>query len=189
MTWCEVLPTIVAAAPSIAVAIVNLILLKRNSRKQITHNEKRIEIDRLTQKLEEFYYPYTILSKENTALYALFSSNYVKEDSNFTTLTSLLEKREFSRNDSAILKRIIQNDEELNKLISLKGNLVDDSKLRDLLVKSSTHYSVITMAYTGEIREETDRFNSYIHPSEVFSAVQEKMAILENRILELKRES
>ena len=186
MTWCEVLPTIVAAAPSIAVAIVNLILLKRNSQKQIIHNEKRIEIDSLAQKLEGFYYPYTILSKENTALYALFSSNHIKEDTNFTTLASLLEKREFSCNDSAILKRIMQNDEELNKLISLRGNLVDDPKLRELLVKSSTHYSVIIMAYNGEICNETDRFNACIHPGEVFEAVQKKMATIEARILKLK---
>lgn len=188
MTWCEVLPTIVAAAPSIAVAIVNLILLKRNSKKQIIHNEKRIEIDSLTQKLEGFYYPYTIWAKENTALYDLFSSELMKENANFTTLVSLLEKREFSGNDSAILKRIIQNDEKLNELISLKGNLVDDPKLRELLVKSSTHYSVITMAYNGEICNETDRFSACIHPGEVFAAVQEKTVAIEARISKLKED-
>ena len=58
MKWCEVLPTIVATAPSIAVAIVNLILLKRSNQKQLLRDEKRHEINRIMQQLTEFYYPY-----------------------------------------------------------------------------------------------------------------------------------
>lgn len=186
MTWSEVLPTAIAATPSIVVAIVNLLVLNRNQRKQLQQNENRLEVDSISKQLTDFYYPYTILAKENTALYRVFSEPHLKANPDFRTLIELLNDKAFSPNDSAFIKKIIENDKKLNDLISLKGYLVNDEALKDLLVRSSTHYSIISMAFDKEVTGEAERFVSYVHPNEVFERVEKERISLEKRIEALK---
>lgn len=193
MTYSEVLPTILAALPSVVIAIVSIcqtqkmhdkdqeIQQKRVS-EELERQERKIRVEENKRKLESFYYPYLLIAKENTSLYEVFSKEYFAKDNSFRTLTALLSGTEFPQNDYAILEQIIENDIRLKELINSRANVVDDENIRKELIKSATHYAVIELAFKKRISGEVERFEPYVHPNEVYGLVEKKAKQLEEEI-------
>ena len=182
MTYADIIPTILAAVPSLAVAVWSLCKTTKLHNKDQIKQEKRACAEDIKRKLETFYYPYLLIAKENTSLYTVFSQEHLAKDSNYRTLISLLLEKDFSKNDSAILERIVENDGLLKDLINTHANVVDDREIRDLLIKSATHYAFIELAFKKRIIGEVERFEPYVHPNEVYGLVERKARELEKEM-------
>ena len=188
MNWDQVLPYIIAAFPSVLVAVISMMQVYKINRNNFKKDKNKVEIGRLEEKLQKFYYPYLVIARKNTVIYKIFSKKYLEEDTNYRTLISLLSGFKFNGNDKALLDEIINNDIKLNKLIMEKADVIDDAKIRELLIDSSTHYTVIELAYNGSLVGETERFYEFVHPNGVYEEVHKKVRELEARIEELKNE-
>ena len=182
MTYAEVLPTILAALPSVVIAFWSMWLTKKMHDKDLERQEKHSLAEENKQKLETFYYPYLLIAKENTSLYEVFSQEHRAKDENYRTLTSLVLGKEFSANDYALLEQIIENDCHLKDLINKHADVVDDDTIRNKLVESATHYAIIELAFKKKISGEVERFKPYVHPNDVYRLVEEKARKLEKEI-------
>ena len=183
MNCSEILPTIIAVVPSAIVAIVSICQTGRMHREDRKERENKALAERIKHKLEIFYYPYLLLAKENTSLFEVFSKERLERNEDFRTLSSLLSNEEFSNNDNAILQRIIENDVHLKELINKSAHVVDDNDIREALVKSATHYSIIELAYNKKITGEVERFEPFVHPNDVYKMVEKKAMELEKEML------
>ena len=180
--WGIVLPAItgfITAMVSLVIAIRSQSMTKKLHDEDQRKRENEKIIKDAEHKLEEFYYPYLLIAKENTSLYEVFRKEYYAEDKSFRTLPALLEKKEFSENDMAILGQIIENDVALKKLINEKAHVIEDRNLREELIKSATHYAIIELAFNKKITGEVDRFRPYVHPNDVYEKVEKKTRELE----------
>ena len=209
MTYAEVIPTIIAALPSIAIAFWSIWQTRKmhdedmvrqqnkaredlerqedNARKEQEKREKKALSEENKRKLEAFYYPYMLIAKENTSLYKVFSQEHLAKDENYRTLTSLLSGKVFSENDCALLEQIIENDCRLRDLINTHANVVDDDFIRNKLVESATHYAIIELAFKKKIIGEVERFEPYVHPNEVYGLVERKARELEKEMQDALR--
>lgn len=155
----------------------NINLSKEINTKSI--NEKNIKLEQ--QKLQEFYYPFYILLKKNSSLFELFAQEE-KKDENFSTLIKLLEGHEFSNNDYKILEKIIEVNNDLNNLIITKGGHVDNNDLQLKLSQLSTHFTVINLAFKGDIRNESYKYKNIIFPSSITDSIENEIKKIESNI-------
>lgn len=187
------LPSTITAIVSLIVAFRSLSLTKqmhdesqRQTREMHDNDQRRKENEKriadAKQKLEAFYYPYLLIAKENTSLYEVFRKEHFAKDPGFRTLPALLEGKEFSQNDEAILNQIIENDKKLKDLINQKAQVIEDKNLREDLIRSATHYAIIELAHAKKINGEVERFRPYVHPNEVYEKVMKKTRELEKVI-------
>ena len=152
----------------------------------------------LYKKLTEFYLPLNSMINRSKNLYKLFVEG--KPDSKeFRVLTHLLKpetvysdgrKITFSQNDKALLKQIIEIGANIRKLIDEKGGLIEDeeligvykpnSEITDVFLKEDvtllsliyTHYSVIQLAFEGDLTGEADKFENFVYPRELNKILQ-----------------
>ncbi len=178
--WLEYIKTFGPVIIGLAGIIFGYLLNIKTLRKSQIEDERK----EIYSKLNEFYGPFQQLNQKNFMLYGLFR---VGKDENFRTLTALLEGKKFEGNDKQLLEQIILNDKELEKLIISKSGLVDDGELREILAKATTHFNVISLAYTGNLKHEPLRFSGYVYPRELEGKIEEQIVKLKKRLVEINK--
>ncbi len=174
----QVLPSLIAI---LGIVLGGLITYFINSR-SIMIEKNKIEILRLRSYLNSFYHPYLLLSKKNTQIYTVFSKHLIENDPNYRTLIYLLKGYNFNDNQQALLKEIINNDNELNELIIKHSNIIEN---RDLLIKlseMSAHYTLLGLAFNREITGDEKAFEAYVHSNEVIDMIESEIKIIESKI-------
>jgi hypothetical protein len=144
----------------------------------------------ISKKLDEFYGPLLQLIKKSTLLYKKFSGKQREMDSNFATLTYLLQGKKFNGNDKILLEEILKLGEECEKLIHLKAGLIDDIGLRqDLIPRVTTHFLILRLAYRGGLTGDADHFKDLTFPRELETKLEERKKQLETELANLNRKN
>ena len=187
-------PTIV----SIIAVLATLCVTNKTLKSQASQNLKTLNAQKdietrqsIQKKLNEFYGPLIQQRIKSSKLYDKFSSKYRASDENFSTLIYLLNNNQFEGNDKILLEQIIQLGEDSERLIQEKSGLIDDTQLRlEILPRATTHFLLIRLAYKGNLKGNSDKFNDLTYPREIVSKLEERKAQLEKDLENLnKRDS
>lgn len=145
----------------------------------------RQKADKLQKDLENFYYPFLLLSKKTTQLYmALHQVN--KEDC-CSCLVYLLNGKRFDGNALVIWKEIIVNNKKLNELIIKYSSIINNKALRDDLSKLSTHYTMLELANDNLLKGNADILSEYMFPSSVIENIENEIEKIEKNIEDLSK--
>jgi hypothetical protein len=168
----------------ILIGLLGIFVGYRSNTKLLKTRQIEEERKEIYSKLNDFYGPIQQLLKKNSMLYELFKKS--KKDG-FKTLPYLLEGYELSENDKSLLAQIVDVNKRIETIILEKSGLVDDSGLRELLGKAATHFSVIRLAYEGQLKSEPDRFANYIYPRDLEEKLNVQVDILKKRLEKLNK--
>lgn len=166
------------------------------------------------QQLNEFYGPLSYYINTSKALYTVFKSNKPKE---LRLLTHLLEPEKvysngqkviFNDSDNKLILKIIGLCEEIEKLIYLKGSLVDDVELTHkyekndfkkftdseikeigLFARMLAHFNIVKMAYNGEIKSNdftAEELKDFVYPEDINDKISNNIVSLQNELKYLK---
>lgn len=166
-----------------AALIVAFLVQNRYNQKVIRQKQREDERKEIYTKLKEFYGPLQRLRGKSNELHTLF-----KNGRSFATLIKLLEGEPFSGNDKKLLESIIKIGRRTDRLILNEGGWVEDSALRKMLDKVSTHYTLIELAAKGELKGDEERFKNFVFPREIDSEIEKEMNRLNARLKELDEE-
>lgn len=177
--------------------IVSYILTKRTLAAQEKQTKMTFDAQKDTEarqeiykKLNEFYGPLLQLRKKSNLLYEKFSNSHRAADSNFATLTYLLEGKTFSGNDKTLLEEIIRLGEESEKLIHAKAGLIDDTELRqNLIPQATTHYLILRLAYKGALIGDAVNFKDLTFPRELDNKLEARKKQLETDLENLNKKA
>lgn len=173
---------IVAVIGPIILGIAGMILGYIFQRSQLIQQQREDERREIYKKLNDFYGPALQYLGKSRELYERFTA---LRDPGFRTLTALLKGETFEGNDKVLLEQIVDITSKLEELILLRSGLVDDEELRNLLAKASAHFTIIRLAYEGNLRGEADRFEDYVYPRELNQKLEEQTVKLKVRLAEL----
>jgi len=145
----------------------------------------------LLKQLNEFYRPLENYLEKSNGLFQIFRANKPK---NFRTLTFLLNPKmefesygqyELTANDKALMNQILEIGKAIEMLILEKSGLIDDPALKNpykpdsgitdiqlpremsLLQLTQIHFSVIRLAYEGNLTGEARTYEPYVYPKEL----------------------
>ena len=180
----EWLPLILTSA----IAICSMIFSYEAQLKGIRKDSRIKEIEVLEKQLYNFYYPFLLLSRQNTNIYKIFALKQKKEIPDYRTLTYLLEGKKFDPPDTLFLEQILSNDEKLDCLILDKASLVTNDDLRKKLSEASTHYTLIRMVHKNGITSDRAEYSVYVHPNDLLTLIENEVARIEERIRVLREE-
>ena len=181
-----------------------------------TKREKKKEERRnfIEQQLSEFYGPLSYYINTSKALYTVFKSNKPKE---LRLLTHLLDPEKvystgqkvvLNESDHKLVIKIIGLCEEIEKLIYLKGSLVDDIELMHkyenndfekftgseikeigLFARMLTHFNIVKMAYNREITSKdftADDLKDFVYPENINGKISTNLTNLQNELKKFK---
>ena len=174
--------TIVSIIPSlctIIVAIISSLAVVHSARK----NQREEAARALCDDLKEFYYPFLLLAKKTTQLYAAL--NDITQISEDGCINYLLSGQKFSGNAKALFEQILNNDIQLNNLILENSNVVSNDDLRQKLANLSAHYTILELAYNGELSKDETALSKYSFPSQVIDLIEKEIICIKNRIVHL----
>lgn len=175
---------VASAAASAIVALLGVRMALRNTEATLYQKSNEAQVKELQARLNEFYGPFNQISKENELVSSEFRQRHQKKTENFRTLVALLDKawrENLDVSDKALLERMIQNGNDLRKLIRDKSGLADP-KIAPILAKAAAHFSVLEMAAKGQLENKPERFSSYVYPRELDAAISKEIARLNTRI-------
>lgn len=176
-------PTIVSLLAVIVTFWVTRLTLIAQSEQniKILNAQKDSEARLLIQKkLNEFYGPLIQQRLKSAKLYEKFIANHKNDNPDFSALVYLLENHGFTGNDKILLEQIIKLGEESEKLIQEKSGLIDDTDLRlNILPIATTHFLLMKLAYSGEIKGDVTNFKDLTYPSNLIEKLEERKAKLE----------
>lgn len=183
----ELIKFILPSLCTIIVAIISSITVVKSARK----SRKEELAKNLQDNLESFYYPFLILSKKTTLLYSALS-NVVKlndgTDSNENgCIAYLLRGKTFSGNGKVLFEQILKNDITLNELIINNSNVVSNNELRERLSKLSAHYTILELAYNGQLNGDSKVLSGYSFPSDVVHDLEQEVEIIRVKIQEYSK--
>jgi len=158
----DILPSIC----TIVVAIISSKMVIISANKSV----KQQKADKLQNDLENFYYPFLLLSKKTTQLYRAFAQ-ISKEDCD-SCLLFLLSGKRFDGNALAIWQEIILNNKKLNDLIIKYSTIINNKSLRDDLSNLSTHYTLLDLTNNNYLTGNVDVFREYVFPSTVIENIE-----------------
>jgi hypothetical protein len=140
----------------------NVSSLRQKEREiQLVNRQKDIEEERrsIYKQLNEFYGPMQQLFAVNKDIADAFYNG-----PRFRTLLRLLDGAVFKGNDAALLREILQVNDEIEKLIMTKSGLVDDVELRNALSRQASHIRILRLASSGALTGDKERFRKYVFP-------------------------
>ncbi len=183
----ELIKFILPSLCTIVVAIISSVTVIKSARK----SKKEELAKKLQDDLESFYYPFLTLSKKTTLLYSALNDvvNLENEsDSNENGCISyLLNGKAFSGNAKVLFEQILNNDITLNGLIINHSNVVSNNKLRESLSKLSAHYTILELAYNGQLNGDTKVLSGYSFPSDVLLDVELEVENIRAKIQEYSK--
>lgn|SRR5574341_36981 len=180
MNWVEYAKTL----GPIIVGLAGIYFAYRMNFKMFKSKQYDDERKEIYKKLNEFYGPFQQLRNKSTNLYRLFT---IGKDADFRTLIALLDDEKFNDNDKKLIEEIINIDRQLEKLIIDKSGLIDDENIALLLGRASAHFTIISLAYTGVLRGEIERFKSYVFPRELDGMIEEYIKQLKQRLIAINQ--
>ncbi len=169
-----------------AIAIFSIAFSYKAQIKGIRKESRIKEIEALKKQLNNFYYPFLLLSRQNTNIYNIFALKQKEEDSNFRTLTYLLQGKTFDPPDTLFLEQILRNDAKLDCLILGEASLVTNDDVRKKLSDASTHYTLIKMVHEKTLISDSAEYSRYIHPNDLLSIIENEVTQIEERIKVLR---
>jgi hypothetical protein len=182
INWLPYLSTALATA----VSIFTIIYASKNTRYSIRKSNDSKLCDRYQRQLEEFYYPFLLITKRNATMYDVFARNekeeQKKQNAVFSTLVYLIDGHTFLGNDKAILNAIINNDNKLNDLIMQNSRHIESSTLRGLLSSASVHFTLMKLAYDEKLNNNTRDFESYTYPKDLADTIMQEIDSIEKKI-------
>lgn len=183
----------------------------RDEKKEKKKEERKNFIEK---QLNEFYGPLSYYINTSKALYTVFKSNKPKE---LRLLTHLLEPEKiysngkkvvFNESDDKLILKIIGLCEEIEKLIYLKGSLVDDVELTHkyekndfekftdseikeigLFARMLAHFNIVKMAYNGEIKGSdftSEELKDFVYPEDINDKISNNLVSLQNELKHIK---
>ncbi|WMJ22910.1 hypothetical protein RBG61_13095 [Paludicola sp. MB14-C6] len=173
----EVLPSIC----TIVVALISSRMVIKSSNKAA----KKEEANRLQNKLENFYFPFLLLSKKTTQLYNGFYKIWGKEYN--SCLDFLLDNQQFQGNSLVLFKEIIDNNRMLNDLIIKYSALISNANLRNDLSKLSAHYTLLELSYEQKLVGNQEVLKEYVFPENVVKNVEDEITRILQCIDELNK--
>jgi len=179
--------SVIASSGAVAVGLLALWYSNIQSNKALNakkEEEKRIEIQ---TKLNEFYGPLYQLRKKSNLIYNEFRKKYA-DVVDFSTLTYLLNGNTINGNEAELLKEIIKIGEKCEELIHSKAGLIDDFNLRtNVIPRATTHFLILRLAHSGNLRGDVDIFKSHVFPKELDGLLEKRRGELEEELNELNR--
>lgn len=161
-TWISFLSVLTVA---LITTSVNLWYFKGQLRQKDTEQK----IARLQNLLDTFYGPMLTLKKASKNLHDLLktriSSSGEANKEDWRTLTKLLQGYDFSTNDRALIRLIININKEIDILIGKHSGLIESQTLQEKVQSLRTHYRLIEAAYEKKIIGEEKRFESFVYPT------------------------
>lgn len=168
----------------------------------------------IEQQLNEFYGPLSYYINTSKALYTVFKSNKPKE---LRLLTHLLDPEKvyshgkkiiFNDSDDKLILKIIGLCEEIEKLIYLKGSLVDDIELTHkyekndfkkftdteireigLFARMLAHFNIVKMAYNKEITNNhftAEDLKDFVYPEDINDKITTNITNLQKELQKFK---
>lgn len=181
-----------ALAASEANTKATLITSSANNDKTIA--SKRIEErkNEIYKKLNEFYQPLFQYRQKSTLLYFKFKEVFEQSfiatatQHRFRTLNYLLDGGEINGNEKALLVQIIRIGKLTENLIHEKAGLIDDDDLRKIwLPKLTTHLLILRLAYKGELKGETIKFEEHTFPAGIDDLIEKRIKALQEELKSL----
>jgi len=206
----EVIVALIVSGSALIGSVINSVIIFKNSAKVLKQSKYQIEYNRLNErkkyilkKLNEFYYPLRNYLQTSKSLYDLFIQG---KPNGFRTLTYLLNPNQsyednvkvvLQGNDKILLEKIFEIGFEIEKLIAVKGGIIDDPEFTEkytpsnafadpmivgnlsLLSLTKSHLNFIRLAYNGNLIGDVEKFTVYVYPRELNK-------ILDKIILELE---
>lgn len=173
--WLEVVKTF----GPIVVGLGGIYLGFKSNMYLLKSKGKEAKREEISKKLNEFYGPFQQLRRKNEMLYELFREG---KGTDFRTLTALLQGQVFTDNDKELLTQIIEVNGQLETLIINNSGLIDDVEMRNLLSKATAHYKIISLAYKGLLKDQSDRFKDYVYPRELDEKIEQQINSLEKKL-------
>lgn len=170
----------------IFISIVAILIAYRQFIKGIEAEKRKEKRQEIQRKLDEFYGPFLQLRMKSNLLYERFSKKYREKDSDFSTLSYLLDGYVFAGNDQTLLKEIISIGKSCEELIHNKAGLIDNSKLRlETIPRATTHYLILKLASEGALIGDTQEFRDLTFPRELDALLEKRKKELEDELTEL----
>ena len=177
----EMLKDILPSICTVVVAIISSRMVIISANKSVD----RQKADKLQNDLEDFYYPFLLLSMKTTQLYrALHQVN--KEDCD-SCLVYLLSGKKFDGNALEIWKEIIANNIKLNELIIKYSTIINNKHLRDDLSNLSTHYTMLELANANFLIGNEDVLSDYTFPTKVIENIEIEIDKIVENIRDLSK--
>ncbi|MDN5111035.1 hypothetical protein PJV97_01630 [Aliarcobacter butzleri] len=180
--------------------------------KRVKRKEDRKKF--IEQQLNEFYGPLSYYINTSKALYTVFKSNKPKE---LRLLTHLLDPKRvyldgkkviLNDSDDKLILKIIGLSEEIEKLIYLKGSLVDDVELTHkyerndfkkftdteireigLFARMLAHFNIVKMAYNKEITNNhftAEDLKDFVYPEDINDKITINITNLQKELKKFK---
>lgn len=147
-------PTIVSFT-AVLVSTLSLFIISEYNRRTLIQKQHEEERKDINKKLNSFYGPLQRLLGKSATLYELFMYN---RPEGFRTLVALLDGEVFTGNDNQLLEQILKIGKQIDGLILNNSGLIDDDKLKPILDKATTHFTLIRLAKDKHITKDIDRF-------------------------------
>lgn len=170
----SVLPSIC----TIIVAIISSYTVVLSARK----NQREVIANKLRDNLESFYYPFLLLAKKTSQLYDALNDVSQIGDNENGCIHYLLSGQKFEGNSKTLFEQILNNDIELNSLILKNSNVVSNDSLRQELAKLSTHYTLLELAYNGDLSKNQELLSKYSFPSQVIDTLEIEISNIKEQI-------
>jgi hypothetical protein len=168
---------------SLIAVLVTLVALRNAAeatKKTLLQKDREDERKEIRERLTTFFGPMQQLLAVSKRLTEVF-----KNGAEFRTLLRLLEGTTYTDNDALILDEIITVTSAIEKLITRKSGLVEDSRLRTLLSEAAAHFRVLRLARSGKLKGETDRFAGLVYPKDLEAMIDNEIESLNQRLAEL----
>jgi hypothetical protein len=175
----------VAAIASVIVSFIAALLVRDFNKRTLKQKQQEEERKAIHEKLNSFYGPLQRLRGKSKMLADIFkNAEYFngKTGDERRTLVVLLKGHEFVGNDLQLLEEIIRIGRKSEILIMQKSGLVDDERVRKILDKAATHYTLIRLAKQKKLNQDVERFKEYVFPEEIDGILENEIKNLNMRL-------
>ncbi|MER8944073.1 hypothetical protein NKH82_32190 [Mesorhizobium sp. M0915] len=163
-------------------AAVGGLIAKWNASAANNQRANEVEIAQIQSKLNDFYGRFRLVSEENKLVSIEFKTRHGGDS--FRTLLALLDPKwlkGLSPADKTIVARMVENGLILRTLVRDKAGLVNPA-ISPYLAKVSAHFSMLELAYKGELENDPGRFKQYVYPEKLDGVLDIEMKRLAGRI-------
>jgi SAM-dependent methyltransferase len=179
------------AALGVIFGIYKVLREVRNQKKLFIEGQNLKEREDIRYRLNHFFGPLKELRAESRILYAHLAldekKNYAeqKNGQRWRALRHLSQGKDFSDQDKAILKEILEIGEKQLNLIEKEGWLIDNSTLAELFGMLGAHIRLLTLAAEHKIDGISEKIEAMVFPLEIDGAIETEIKKLQDRYKEL----
>jgi hypothetical protein len=176
-------------APIIAsiVALIASIVTFRASQNNLWQRTNDAEIQALQHKLDAFYGP-LMHRLESDHLLARDLRDRQPDKATYRLLTKLFDrawKDALSSGDRMVVREICEHASKLETFIYENAGLVDE-EVSPYLVRATTHFRILYLAYSGDLGEDPERFARYVYPRSLDAVLRLEVSRLKQRMETLR---